>query len=574
MAVLKRWTLTAPGGSPLSSHFAEGVLNNVTDTAVLDQLQLPSLVAASPLPYAFVPCSGLNTVRVFRTDTGAEHGSYRSRPTGNFGIPAAPVGGNPSRTSVDAFGNCWIGNRDSGEPGFYLEGLLGSVVKLGIVVGGTRVDADGTPNASGDYLAPPYTYNTIVPHSSNTTGFIRTSRGFSDTRAWTSLDPDDAIDDAIQVFQFAGSPATRFVNVDRDGNVWVAGDRNADGGDIVFEKLDGVTGSLISSFTRTSPDNFGGHGGIITSAGVMWSTDFNNGNVARGVGPFLDIPMTFAHNICEDANGDIWVCSENGAPTIRKFNAAGTEYIGGNFPITIPPGGGRGLACRFQDNSIWYVETNGVAGLVRRYDSSGNLVATITPGAGSGARGCAIDADGKVWFSNFGAQRMERIDPASNTVDLTVPTGTGSYCYADFTATSFFTRVNPSGLWTVHFDAGSTKQFSRVSWTEDKPAQTNIRVRHRFASTQLGLASQPWTVSVNGATFGRIAARHAEVQVFFERDSVAVSATPVLFDLQLEDLEPPQIVVNADCAYQMRITDLHRGALLGSGLAAGMLVQE
>ena len=93
------------------------------------------------------------------------------------------------------------------------------------MIGGTRCLADGTPNAAGEYLAPPYKYNTIVPHSGNTTGFIRTSLTGA-SLAWASGGADAADDDAIQLYVRAGGWQTRHVSVDADGNCWVAGQDN------------------------------------------------------------------------------------------------------------------------------------------------------------------------------------------------------------------------------------------------------------------------------------------------------------------------------------------------------------
>jgi hypothetical protein len=102
-----------------------------------DQLQLDELI--SPFPFINVAASGRGTVVRADTETGEIVGEYRSAPEGR--------GLNPSRTTVDLFGNVWTANRDEvGE----IDGTPhGSAVKIGLVVGGTRVDETGLPDPEG-----------------------------------------------------------------------------------------------------------------------------------------------------------------------------------------------------------------------------------------------------------------------------------------------------------------------------------------------------------------------------------------------------------------------------------------
>ena len=60
---------------------------------------------------------------------------YRAAPEGR--------GLNTSRTTVDLLGNVWAGNRAESAEG------KGSVVKVGLRVGGKRVNIDGTANPNG-----------------------------------------------------------------------------------------------------------------------------------------------------------------------------------------------------------------------------------------------------------------------------------------------------------------------------------------------------------------------------------------------------------------------------------------
>src|SRR5688572_23388341 len=145
----------------LNADFDEGVLVNVNHAVVADQLQLDVVPAGGVLNFCAVAATGRNTLVRFDSDTGTILGEYRTAPNGLLR--------NPSRTTIDAAGNVWVGNRDEAGGG------LGSVVRIGVCVGGTRVDANGTPNPNGQYLAPPFAYSTCVDRDND--GLIRTSRG-------------------------------------------------------------------------------------------------------------------------------------------------------------------------------------------------------------------------------------------------------------------------------------------------------------------------------------------------------------------------------------------------------------
>jgi len=81
-------------------------------------------------------------------------GEWFSAPSGR--------GRDLSRTTADRFGNTWFTNRAEAAD-FNGDGDGdGSITRVGVIRGGTRVDADGSLNPTGDYLAAPFAYNTCV----------------------------------------------------------------------------------------------------------------------------------------------------------------------------------------------------------------------------------------------------------------------------------------------------------------------------------------------------------------------------------------------------------------------------
>lgn len=138
----RTWTLDA--------DFDQGTLINVHHDSVHDQIQLYD-GDTKPFRFINVAASARGTVVRIDTDTGQIVGEYKTAPEGR--------GLSPSRTTVDVHGNVWTGNR--GETA----NNSGSVVKMGIVVGGTRCNKDGSLNPNGEYvkLEPDkLTYNTCV----------------------------------------------------------------------------------------------------------------------------------------------------------------------------------------------------------------------------------------------------------------------------------------------------------------------------------------------------------------------------------------------------------------------------
>jgi hypothetical protein len=211
----KTFTLTSDFTTP------DGYWINVNTTGA-DRLSVRE--EPEPLPYIWVALSGAQRGSIVRidTDSGQVIGEYQSAPEGR--------GRNPSRTSVNMFGDVFAGNRDE-TPG------LGSVVKIGLVIGGTRVNADGSVNPNGLYLKPPFDYCTCVDRDGD--GLIKTSRALQNVLSWPDCGDgeggwqcgdeggpalvEDADDECILVFQRTHGYAVKHVSVQGDSNVWVGG---------------------------------------------------------------------------------------------------------------------------------------------------------------------------------------------------------------------------------------------------------------------------------------------------------------------------------------------------------------
>jgi hypothetical protein len=549
----RTWTLDA--------DFDQGTLINLNHDPNHDQLQLNNF--AQPFRFINIPASARGTVVRVDTETGEVVGEYKTAP--NF------RGLSPSRTTVDIYGNVWTGNRLEDEDN------KGSAVKIGIVVGGTRCNADGTANDDGEYvkLEPDkLTYNTCVDRNGD--GLIRTSRKLGDILDW----PDngdgqggagggdarvqDAVDECILIYQrLEDAPQTRHISVDRENNVWAAG---YPGEPKIFHKMDGNTGAIMESFDAERRFGCGGYGGTIVNNNfdqilgndLLWSSSVGQGKLLRydlstGNGQCIDVPGSYGIGI--DNNGFIWnnMARED---TITKINPNTAQQVSG-FPV--PTGGlvGRGVTVT-ADNTVWSANSNedewkdhGANGTVSRLDANGNILAIIPVGAVP--TGVSVDKAGKVWVTNRESHNAMRINPATNQVDLTVDLGAGAgpYNYSDMTGSVRLSHP-PIGFWDVVYDGGCNTLWDRISWSSQEdadpadPNNTNskITVEIRAAATKAGLAAVPFTTVKNGDDLSGMKGRFMEVRTTLTTEApVGQRNLPVLRDLTLQH-HPLDMTVN------------------------------
>lgn len=527
------------------ADFDQGMLVNLNHAAPdNDQLQLNR--QTQPFPFVNVAASGRGTVVRIDANTGDVLGEFWTAPEGR--------GLDPSRTTVDLFGNVWAGNR--GEKGL-IDGVPhGSVVKIGLVVGGTRVDADGTPHASGDYLAPPFGYNTCVDRDGD--GLIKTSRGLFDVRRWVDTTDgvggsdglvEDADDECILIYQrllidedaLKKDTMIRHVSVDSDNNVWVG---NAFTDRPRFHLLDGNTGAILVALDREAI-GCGGYGGLVDGNGILWSVGREPESLLRydptsSIGNCIEMGGSYGLGI--DTNGFIWVSLALGPPSsIAKLSPTGVLETG--FPKTTGGAFSRGVAVTPADNHVWVA--NSESDTVAHLDNDGNLLKAIM--VGRGPTGVAVDANGKVWVTNMDSDNVMRINPnggkdSLGAVDLTVDLGRGAwpYNYSDMTGMVAIGMTSPQGTWSVMQDAGTPgAKSATIFWNSEtqgaEPPGTEIVVETRAADTQAGLGGETFQAVSNGVPFA-FAGRFIEVRVTLK--AAAGGASPVLSDIRIQIATP------------------------------------
>jgi streptogramin lyase len=523
----------------LDADFDEGTLQDVNhDAPNNDQLQLDKSDVF--FPYVNIAASARGTMVRIDVNTGETIGEWFSAPNGR--------GRDPSRTTVDRLGNTWFSNRAEATD-FNGDGNPdGSITRVGVVVGGTRANADGSANPGGDYLAAPFAYNTCEDRDGD--GLIATSRGLGDIRPWTNtggVDNDGGVvtaaDECLINYTRVNGSNTRTVAVDADNNVWTGGlDRD-------HELVSGMSGDPVLG----SQVNFGcgGYGGLVDQAGTLWSARFG-ANLLRYVpsapaGTCLDVSHGDYGLGMDPTTGHIWHTTVDRGLVMELDPATGgvlNAYPHGNTYA-------QGVAVD-RDGNVWVAHSIlGSQTTVGHLRTDGTFVGNVTLPGGAGPTGVAVDTNGKIWVANRDTNNAMRIDPEGGAigggghrigaVDLTVDLGAGAspYNYSDMTGSVLGEVTAPVGTWSVVQDGGVAGQtWGRITWNTEAqgsvPPGTSITVEARASDTEAGLAGESFVPVGNGALFS-LTGRYIEARATLRASPNGTS--PVLSDLRIQTAE-------------------------------------
>lgn len=255
----------APAGAVFTSlaDFATGFSISADYDSVSGQLRRKALPV--PLPYLWVAATNRGTVVKIQVDDGAG-GVHDDEIIGEYWSSPGVVYGNsnrqPSRMAVDLDGSVWVANKE------HEEGFAGSVVKIGIVVGGTEQTEFCNPDHAVTF-GPPFTYNTCMDRNGD--GLITTSNGLKPLDWPGEVDQfggvTEAVDECIIGFWRLEGERIHHVSVDRSNNIWTGGhnqDNNA------FELIDSATGEVVTE--KSFDVACGGYHGVVDANDVLWST--------------------------------------------------------------------------------------------------------------------------------------------------------------------------------------------------------------------------------------------------------------------------------------------------------------
>jgi streptogramin lyase len=491
----------------LNTDFDEGLMTTLNH-AIDDQLQI-NTSDDTDINYHFiwVPNSNLGTISKVDTVTGKEIGRYRVNSDSTHG-------GNPSRTTVDLNGDVWVGTRQAG-----------TVVKIGDYESGNCLDrnADGVIKTSMD-----------TNNDGNITGAELLDWGKDECVLYeVVLIPGN--EGTFVPGTYTGSYDTNYVGVaprglaiDTNNNLW-AGTYSTS----KYFYIDGETGQIKKTIDLSSWGH-SAYGAIVDKKGILWSANLRDHVLRINTSNLTDIKKISIDSIygfCLDYSGHLFTAGfkTSGNSRLVKVDINGTNPV---IMWNIPAMTFRGVVST-RDNNIWVagINSSGKYNSVSRYDNNGTLIATIS--GFNDPSGVAVDEAGKVWVTDIGSNNILRIDPLTNTVDLTkdiIESG-GHYTYSDMTGfiARTITTTTTIGNWTVIFDSGTSNiQWGTISWNSSEPAGTSVKVSVRTSDDQANWST--WKNVANGVQFDpMLNGRYMNIVTTLK--IISGNTSPILYDL-------------------------------------------
>jgi len=500
-----------------NEDFDEGTLVGVQYETVPDQLQLST--QSITLPFIWVPNSNEGTVSKVDTRTGRELGRYHTGPDST---------GDPSRTTVDLLGNCWVANRNTGtvvkigllENGQYMDRNWNSIVE-------TSRDLDGDGDITGDEILPWASdecviYEIVLIPGAEGTYIPGQYLGAYANNSW--------------------DPGPRGIAVDKSNNVW-AGCHDT----MKYYYISGSDGRIlktidVSSFNHTA------YGAVVDENSILWSSGRNKNHVLR-LDPTDDSVSTialghFVYGLGLDRFGHLFVSGWTDSKLSRIDISTGT--LDWTKPGAFQS---RGVACT-DEGDVWTADSE--PNTVTRWSNDGVRLETIT--VGNTPTGVVVDAVGKVWVVNYGDEYIKRIDPRTNLIDLSKRIiGARHYGYSDMTGIISRTFTTKTGSWTaVHNTRAFDTRWGVVSWNSYEPVGTTLAVKVRSSNDR-----RYWSLWEDVRNYSALRntpnGRYLEVKAILQ--SATLKDSPIIYDLTLNpspccgDLEHPYPLsdLNKDC---------------------------
>jgi len=501
-----------------SADFEEGFSTRVEITG--NQLQLSE--EPTTLPFIWVP-GDEGVVSKVNTETGNELGRYR----------VALYGGSPSRTSVDLVGDVWVGLRTAG-----------TVVKIGLYEAGHYVDRneDGVIQTSRDLNGDgDITGAEILPWGQDECVLFEVVLVPGHEGIYTP----GIYEGPYDTDYWGTSP--RGLAVDAENNLWVG-----TGSPQKLYHIDGATGEILD-VVDVSPWDHHAYGATLGTNGVLWLVDRWHYPTEPPPTRLLRVDPSDLESIREvhlpyeqyglasDDLGHLFLTGWQ-SNKLLKIDIETDEMI---WVKNTTEGCARGVVVTAKDNHVWVADT--CRDSVLRYDNDGSFIAEI--GGLAGPSSIDVDAAGKVWVTDRNDEYVHRIDPETNTVDLSKRlSGTGGhYSYSDMTGVVVTTMTVTNGTWEVVYDSSQDETpWGTISWTSEEPEGTLIKAEARSAHN--GTTWSAWETAENGVPLnGTPDGRHLQIRVTLQ--VITGEQSPVLHDLTVKPAEPVPVCFIATAAF-------------------------
>ena len=423
-----------------------------------------------------VSSSGGTANSIFKIDTrnGKQVGRY---PTGN----------NPSRTTIDDFGNVFVANRSSADLTKIYNWTPACDRDVTLCQCKDR-DGSGTIETSRD------NNNNGVIDGDEYVG--RNNPEDDECFAWTNSGVNyDNVNAPLGYYP-------RALAIDAAGFVWVG---NWEGAPKIY-KIDPDTGRTLK--TIRSPHR--SYGAVIDSNGIMWTVDRNS--CVNRVDTGLENPTATSagcspggpqsYGIALDANNDIWIGTAWGVDYARRYRPSDGTFR--NWSGNGLRDDTRGLTVT-QDGTIWSSHWAGPVRYVTGFQIEGDTITVVKdqylPDC-YGVLGVGVGASENLWVACY---YTHGVNVMSSEFDIDTnnfhPAGTNPYTYSDFTGNLRSTFTAPRGSYSIIVEACPNgyefDEWHLIKWDGDEPANTDIKVQYRHATSRTLLANADFSAETD-----------------------------------------------------------------------------
>ncbi|HUT30960.1 MAG TPA: LamG-like jellyroll fold domain-containing protein [Sedimentisphaerales bacterium] len=495
--------------------------------------------AATAFDYAWIANASEGTVSKINTMTGKEEARYYTGPPWNGGYSYL----SPSRTAVDAVGNCWVANRN----------LNGGCVQW---------DKDGNC-IKRDHYQGSVTKILLNPPPQGTTSKDNDSvgspgHGIINSYEMYAWGKDVAV---VRHYLVGGNmkndSCARALAFDHNGNLWVGlffgkrclkvdPDAQVDDQDNPATFSPGNYPTFPYTAAAQRPEEvdqvyigYTAYGMAVSPNGKLYVSTWSDTNDGRLVeidpgdapGEAAQVCQTLNTNgrpygIAVDANCIVWMgdlYTKEGNRCIRWDPAQGFTYptgaSGRTRGVTVHPDGRIWLTCDLVDK-------------VARFNSalpySAQNFSLPTSPVGKKVDlpvGIGVDRYGDIIVVGMGSNNWCKLNPGTGANIATggpQQTGPHPYTYSDFTG-NLANQGTQQGFWRVIFDSGVPgQQWGTVSWTSiTTPPDTWVKVWARAANAEEDLENRDYMEVQDGVPFGGVSGRFIQVRVKLSRSRPA-----------------------------------------------------
>ena len=434
----QKQTIGPDFGTPFNVDDQKGIKLDQNGYIVLDIGK-----TSSNLSHIWIANSSENTVSKLNTKTGKEEGRYK-------------ICSNPSRTSVDLEGDCWVGCRGDGSITKIIADKAKCLDKNGNGVIETSTDLDGNGTISGNEMVG----------EDECIKFI--------------VNPD-------------GSTIARAAGVDKENHVWFGFWSSKR-----LKRLEPNGGQTVDQIDiGCNP-----YGLVIDQKGIIWVS-------GRGCNALLRVdPLTKAiqnvgigagspYGINVDSLGNIWVA--NTTTSSSRYSPTTGQWS------TISHGNqSRGVAT--SNDGYVYIALDSSSAIAKINVVTLILESQISLGSGRYPVGIAVDFDGYVWAVNQQKATATKVNPKTNAVIGEYPVGNGPYTYSDMTGYTLHNYTAPKanfiytfglGGWTgTVAEAKTTTEWEEIDIAFETIEDSFIEIRYRVANDLKTIELDAWSQKV------------------------------------------------------------------------------